>query len=525
MKRSNALLLSVIFFSCIFLQKLAVNHPIHAESNSILINEVLYDPPGADSGNEWVEILNISDQPVDITGYQIQIAGQYFLTKVILPSYIIQPGEIILIGEKLVPNADITVNSLSLQNGGSETDGIRLLNSVGSPIDTLLYDIPNTNGLKDDTASISPSPAEDVSEGYSLARVSSIDTDNCFVDFIATDTPTPGNPNTFPPVADISAPETAYTSSLITFDGGESYDPDGTALSYTWELKLPDNTTKTASGPSFTTTCTIVGSYQITLTVTDKDYLSSSTSMTIDISEDPDNPTITPIADALLLEDGETVSIRGTVTASLLSLYEYETYVQDRSAGIRIKLPYELSVTKGKTYTITGTRDTTYGEPRLRVEAIADGDGTIDIQPQTISLTDISSNVRGTLITTTITIGQKRDSYLLPAEDTSAIVPVYFSKYLDPDLPEKTAGLTYVVTGIVSQYGTTKEGTPKLRIMPRSEEEIILQDTTQETAEISNNGGSVKGALATTGFSVMPPVLFGSICTALLLARIKPRQH
>ena len=48
-------------------------------SNSIVINEVYYDPPGNDTGFEWVELYNRSNNSVDISGWQLKLAtGDYY---------------------------------------------------------------------------------------------------------------------------------------------------------------------------------------------------------------------------------------------------------------------------------------------------------------------------------------------------------------------------------------------------------------------------------------------------------------
>ncbi|MEP0824263.1 MAG: lamin tail domain-containing protein [Nitrososphaera sp.] len=40
-------------------------------TSGIVINEVELNPPGDDSGNEWIEIYNLSDDDADISGFQI----------------------------------------------------------------------------------------------------------------------------------------------------------------------------------------------------------------------------------------------------------------------------------------------------------------------------------------------------------------------------------------------------------------------------------------------------------------------
>ncbi|MDD3614500.1 MAG: lamin tail domain-containing protein, partial [Candidatus Pacebacteria bacterium] len=45
--------------------------PFHAlAAGPVIINEIMYDLKGTDSGHEWVEIKNISDQPVDLKNWR-----------------------------------------------------------------------------------------------------------------------------------------------------------------------------------------------------------------------------------------------------------------------------------------------------------------------------------------------------------------------------------------------------------------------------------------------------------------------
>ncbi|RLC51126.1 MAG: hypothetical protein DRZ79_03270, partial [Candidatus Cloacimonadota bacterium] len=99
-------------------------------SQNIVINEVFYDPAGSDGGYEWIELYNAGDEAINMFGWKIQKAGAEFesayLFELLAPT--IHPGEYLLIGEEFVPDADITTD-LGFQNGGSSTDGIRLVSS------------------------------------------------------------------------------------------------------------------------------------------------------------------------------------------------------------------------------------------------------------------------------------------------------------------------------------------------------------------------------------------------------------
>lgn len=62
--------LIIIFFS-IFIKTKAVG--------PVIINEVMYDLEGADSGLEWVELKNISSEPIDLTGWKFNDGSNHLL--------------------------------------------------------------------------------------------------------------------------------------------------------------------------------------------------------------------------------------------------------------------------------------------------------------------------------------------------------------------------------------------------------------------------------------------------------------
>ncbi len=167
-------------------------------AQNVVINEVLYDPEGADTGYEWIELFNAGDQTVNLENWKIQKGGSEFVDQFTFPSIIIEPDSFLLIGEEFVPNTDLTT-ALAFQNGGSETDGIRIVSADLLYTDTVLYDSPNTNNLPDDTGSPGIYFAPDVSGGNSLARKhDGEDTNNCELDFFECEEPTPREPNFYP---------------------------------------------------------------------------------------------------------------------------------------------------------------------------------------------------------------------------------------------------------------------------------------------------------------------------------------
>lgn len=65
-----------ICFVCVSFLSLLTN-PAFAQ---LSINEVFYDPSGSDTGLEFIEIVNTSLSPIDITGYELKLADSNYFT-------------------------------------------------------------------------------------------------------------------------------------------------------------------------------------------------------------------------------------------------------------------------------------------------------------------------------------------------------------------------------------------------------------------------------------------------------------
>jgi len=86
-----------------------------------------------------------------------------------------------------------------------------------------------------------------------------------------------------PPVADAQAsPKSGSAPLMVTFDGSDSYDPDGDIDSYQW--KLTDTSAIIGSSEEFTYTFDEAGVYHVQLKVTDNDGKSDTDTVTIDVS-------------------------------------------------------------------------------------------------------------------------------------------------------------------------------------------------------------------------------------------------
>jgi len=135
----------------------------------VLINELYYDHPGSDGGYEWIEFYNMSNSSIDLSGWKVEYGGSEFILMFEFPDITIAAHEFLVAGDVEVIVADITI-ALNFQNGGSATDGVRIVSPDSSWTDTVLYDVPNSNNLIDDRGNIGSSFAPDVIAGNSLGR-------------------------------------------------------------------------------------------------------------------------------------------------------------------------------------------------------------------------------------------------------------------------------------------------------------------------------------------------------------------
>jgi hypothetical protein len=94
-------------------------------------------------------------------------------------------------------------------------------------------------------------------------------------------------PPDIPPVADFTiSPSNPIVGQQITFDGSSSFDPDGTVVSWTWNLGNGFGSL-TFNNPFFYTTYPLPGNYTVTLTVQDNAGLAGSRSMIVSVRPQP----------------------------------------------------------------------------------------------------------------------------------------------------------------------------------------------------------------------------------------------
>lgn len=164
----------------------------------LVINEVLYDPEGSDTGLEFVEIMNCGREGVALSGWTLETGNganpdDWTVEWIGSDFDYLEAGGILLIGESaVVPDPDY-VTTLDLQNG---PDGLRLTDG-DSVVDVVGWGEPLFSEYYEGA------PAEDVTSGSSLSRSPDCyDHDDNSFDFRISPVPTPGAGNS--PEIDLS---------------------------------------------------------------------------------------------------------------------------------------------------------------------------------------------------------------------------------------------------------------------------------------------------------------------------------
>lgn len=158
----------------------------------VVINEVFYDAVGSDDGKEWLELYNNGIEDINLEGWILQAGGASFSDIYTFSSIVIRAGSFFLISEAPSSLSNLVIE-LGFENGGTATDGIRIINPNNLNSDTVLYDSPNINNLIGD--SLNQSPCASISSGHSLSRISDGVDSNSAGDWRACSNPTPGTSN------------------------------------------------------------------------------------------------------------------------------------------------------------------------------------------------------------------------------------------------------------------------------------------------------------------------------------------
>lgn len=203
-------------------------------SDQIVINELFPNPPGADDG-EFIELKNLSDQAVDLAGWQLSdaTASRFTIQTKSFTSTMVSPGGF-LVAEK-------AQTGISLNNTGEET--VNLIKPDGNLLQSVKYS--------------GPAP-----EGQSLIKVDGSWQWTAKVTKAADNEWATVN---HPPGADLNCPTEVLVGEEAVCDGSDSTDPDKDQLEFSWDL----GDGASGKGINIKHTYKKSGSFEVRLTVKD----------------------------------------------------------------------------------------------------------------------------------------------------------------------------------------------------------------------------------------------------------------
>ena len=209
------------------------NLPGDCDAMQVLINEILVDAPGADEGFEWVELVNVGGDDVDLSYAWIGWMKSESSTgeTVGFPEgTVLEAGQYLLVGGAEVADTDISVD-LDLGQG-SGGDGVYLYNACGEVLDAVVYGDSNDDAIPDESGGKAVSYADKPSSGESLARCSdgsdATDSDSPGDDFIVM-----GEEPTTPGAANVCPCESLASDVRIVINE-VMVDPDGSDGGFEW---------------------------------------------------------------------------------------------------------------------------------------------------------------------------------------------------------------------------------------------------------------------------------------------------
>jgi len=161
-----------------------------------VINEVLYDPDGVDTGKEWVEIYNPTDTPIDMDGWDLDPSDQSYYT---FKSFILLAKSYVVV--HINATGTDTQSDLYAGKGNmSNTSGVfALFDSTSHSSSTLVdYFEYGAGGQTNESKAVSAGiwtagdSVPDVEEGHSIEYDGSGDSSS---DYFDQSHPTPGGDN------------------------------------------------------------------------------------------------------------------------------------------------------------------------------------------------------------------------------------------------------------------------------------------------------------------------------------------
>lgn len=266
-------------------------------STTVVISE--FRTRGTGGGyDEFVELYNLSDNPIDISGWKIKASNSTggVTTRVTVNQGTTLParGHFLATHNSASGYYTGAVQSDQTYNSGiPDNGGIALV----MPDETVVDRVGMSNGSAfKESRSLEPLTGN-TEQSYERkpggGSGSSQDTNDNPSDFSLRQTSDPqnlqsppSNPNNQPPVANAGGPYGAMAGTAVQFNGAGSSDPDGSITNYQWNFG--DGTLD--AGPYPTHAYASPGTYAATLTVTDNSGAQNSASVIVTITTPSNQP-------------------------------------------------------------------------------------------------------------------------------------------------------------------------------------------------------------------------------------------
>jgi PKD repeat protein len=263
-----------VFISLIIIFSLLVPRPALATEPSIVINEIMWMGSAASNADEWVELRNTTDQPVDVSGWVITKKSSDAET----------PMVTIPAGKTIAPDGYFVIANFAESSTSSHLAVVpdvvdTAVSLVNSDLQLKLYDAGNILVDTADDGSGAPfagqyqsgatwkSMERDAVPGDGTLK-ENWHTASASVGFDAgsLELGTPGSENSnSAPTITLNMPTDGVVNSPVAFDASETSDPEGDALTFVWEFG--DGATDTSPTPSHTYSRT--GDFTVRLTASD----------------------------------------------------------------------------------------------------------------------------------------------------------------------------------------------------------------------------------------------------------------
>ncbi len=252
----------------------------HADSPTVIINELLWMGSSLSASDEWMELRNTTNTEIDLSGWFLtkKSSGAENLMLTLPSGSVISPGGFFLIANYGSDQANSTLN---VSPDLVDSD----ISLVNSALQVKLYDAGS--GLIDTADDGTGAPLggryESGALWESMERVASIGdgskkeswrtaTSAINIDPGRPELGTPRAPNgNSAPVAEAGSDSEVLVNEIISFDGSESLDGENDPLSFNWSFGDGAN----GDGPTPTHSYHEAGTYSVVLTVSDGIEVSS----------------------------------------------------------------------------------------------------------------------------------------------------------------------------------------------------------------------------------------------------------